>query len=280
MGGDSGDDSEGDSEQTTPTEKAAFGMPWAELPAATKDGSFTENYKQCVKIITDAERDKNGYLPRNYSFCYDTERYLARWVAYPMHSYYTSGKNNSETFYNDPEFTEAQQITKTYEDGTVNNRGHQIAKAQRKVTAMARQQTNYNTNMTPQNGTLNGGKWADLEEKEREREKWMCDDTLYMVSGCHFDNYNTKIPNNDGKSCPVPTHYFKVMLRTKSGNSGKKVANCSADELICAGYWVTNTSNAVPVLKSVAEIEKLTGFTFFVNVPNAPKNSYTASDWQ
>ena len=163
-------------------------MPWAELPAATKDGSFTENYKQCVKIITDAECDKNGYLPRNYSFCYDTERYLARWVAYPMHSYYTSGKNNSETFYNDPKFTEEQQITKTYEDGTVNNRGHQIAKAQRKVTAMARQQTNYNTNMTPQNGTLNGGKWAKLEAKERD--EWMCDDTLYMVSGCHFDNYN------------------------------------------------------------------------------------------
>ena len=108
----------------------------------------------------------------------------------------------------------------------------------------------------------------------------MCSDTLYMVSGCHFDNYYTKIPNNDGKSCPVPTHYFKVMLRTKSGNSGKKVVNCSADELICAGYWVTNTSNAVPVLKSVAEIEKLTGFTFFVNVPNAPKNKYSASDWQ
>ncbi len=255
-------------------------MPWAELPAATKDGSFTENYKQCVKIITDAECDKNGYLPRNYSFCYDTERYLARWVAYPMHSYYTSdpsGSNNSETFYNDPEFTEAQQITKTYEDGTVNNRGHQIAKAQRKVTAMARQQTNYNTNMTPQNGTLNGGKWAKLEAKERD--EWMCDDTLYMVSGCHFDNYNKVVKNNDGKSCPVPTHYFKVMLRTKSGSTGKSVANCSKSELICAGYWVANSADATPELKTVQEIEALTGFTFFVNVPNAPKTTIGSFSW-
>ena len=253
-------------------------MPWAELPAATKNGSFTENYKQCVKIITDAELDKNGYLPRNYSFCYDTERYLARWVAYPMHSYYTSGKNNSEAFYNDPEFTEAQQITQTYEEGKVNNRGHQIAKAQRNVTVMARQQTNYNTNMTPQNGTLNGGKWAELEKKERE--SWNCIDTLYVVSGCHFDNYNKVVKNKDGKSCPVPTHYFKVMLRTKNGNTGKRVADCSASELICAGYWVENSASGTPVLKSVAEIERLTGFTFFVNVPNAPKSSYTSSDWQ
>jgi hypothetical protein len=70
------------------------------------------------------------------------------------------------------------------------------------------------------------------------------------------------------------------MLRTKGGNTGKKVQDCSANELICAGYWVANNATATPVIKSVAEIESLTGLTFFANVPNAPKSSYTASDWQ
>lgn len=249
------------------------------MPAATKEGSWTEEEEaKCVKIITDAAKGSNGYYPRNYSFCYDAAHYVARWVAYPMHSYYTSGSYNDAEFYQDPSFTTDEQIGNTYKNGTVNNRGHQIAKAQRKVTDLARKQTNYYTNMTPQNGTLNGGKWAQLEAKERE--EWMCSDTLYMVSGCHFDNYNFKIPNRDGKTCPVPTHYFKVMLRTKSGKLGKRVQECSADELICAGYWVTNSSKAVPQIKSVAEIEQLTGFTFFVNVPNAPKSTYTASDWE
>ena len=256
---------------------AAFGQSWAELPAASEGSGYTENYSKCVRLITDAQLQSDGCYPRNYSICYDTKNYVARWVAYPMHSYYRSGSNESEKFVTDPNFSTSEQIGRTYANSAY-NRGHQLAKAQRTVTNTARKQTNYNTNMTPQNATLNGGKWAALEAKERGA--WMCSDTLYMVSGCHFDNYNTKIPNNDGKSCPVPTHYFKVMLRTKSGNSGNKVANCSADELICAGYWVTNTSNAVPVLKSVAEIEKLTGFTFFVNVPNAPKSTYSASDWQ
>ena len=105
-----------------------------------------------------------------------------------MHKYYTSGSYDDKDFYQDPAFTTAEQIGDTYKNGTVNNRGHQIAKAQRKVTELARKQTNYNTNMTPQNGTLNGGKWAQLEAKERDLNKWMCDDTLYMVSGCHFDN--------------------------------------------------------------------------------------------
>ena len=32
-------------------------------------------------------------------------------------------------------------------------------------------------------------------------------------------------------------------------------------------------------MRSVKEIEELTGFTFFANVPNAPKDTYNPSDW-
>jgi endonuclease G len=211
-----------------------------------------------------------GKIHRNYSMCYDEQNYVARWIAYPMHSYYTSGSYDSETFYQDPSFLNSEQVTNTYNNYS---RGHQIAKAQRTVTAEARKQSNYYTNMTPQIQSLNGGKWNTLENKERGA--WMCSDTLYVVSGCHFDNYNTKCTNDDGKTCPVPTHYFKVMLRTKAGNTRKSVQECSASELICAGYWVKHGENSAvtPEFKSVSEIEQLTGFTFFVNVPNAPKST-------
>ena len=30
---------------------------------------------------------------------------------------------------------------------------------------------------------------------------------------------------------------------------------------------------------SVSDLEKITGFTYFPNVPNAPKGSFSASDW-
>ena len=257
---------------------AVFGKPWAELPAPSQNASWVEDASRCVKIITDTTVD--GVNPRNYSFCYDPTNYVARWVAYPMHNYYTEGSNNSETFYQDPSFSASEQITSTYVSSYGYDRGHQIAKAQRKVSYMARQQTNYYTNMTPQNSSLNGGKWANSLEA-KERGSWMCSDTLYVVSGCHYDNYNTIVPNNDGKSCPAPTHYFKVLLRTKAGNTGKPVAECSASELICAGYWVPNVPNseATITLMSVSEIARLTGFPFFVNVPNAPKDVVSASDW-
>ena len=247
------------------------------MPAASEGSGYTESYSKCVRLITDAPKQSNGYYPRNYSICYDTENYVARWVAYPMHSYYTDGSYDSTTFVVDPNFSTSVQIGNTYANSAY-NRGHQIAKAQRKVTAVAREQSNYYTNMTPQNATLNSGKWATLEAKERGA--WMCSDTLYMVSGCHFDNYNTKVANNDGKSCPVPTHYFKVMLRTKSGDSGKKVSECSADELQCAAYLVDNSATATPQLMSVEALEQRVGFTFFVNVPNAPKSTFSSSDWE
>ena len=248
------------------------------MPAASGVSSYTEEWSKCVRLITDGGKQSNGHYRRNYSICYDAAHYVARWVAYPMHSYYTSGDHDDKEFINDPNFSASQQIGSTYENGEINNRGHQIAKAQRKVTKVARTQTNYNTNMTPQNGDLNSGEWLKLEEKERG--KWMCSDTLYMVSGCHFDNYNTTVRNNDGKTCPVPTHYYKVMLRTKNGNTGKSVASCSANDLICAAYLVANNATATPQIMSVAELEKRVGFTFFVNVPNAPKTTYTRTDWE
>lgn len=33
------------------------------------------------------------------------------------------------------------------------------------------------------------------------------------------------------------------------------------------------------VFKTVAEIERLTGHTFFPNVPNVPKDTYNPGDW-
>lgn len=32
-------------------------------------------------------------------------------------------------------------------------------------------------------------------------------------------------------------------------------------------------------MMSIADLERLTGHKFFVNVPNAPKESFTASEW-
>ena len=116
----------------------------------------------------------------------------------------------------------------------------------------------------------------------------MCADTLYVVTGAWFDPnrtphyaYDTK---GQGKACPVPTHYWKVLLRSKSGNTGKPLRELPASELQSIGFWMDhddkNSWNVASSACSVREIERHTGFTFFVNVPDAPKSTWDGTLWK
>ncbi|MBR4686952.1 MAG: DNA/RNA non-specific endonuclease, partial [Bacteroidales bacterium] len=81
------------------------------------------------------------------------------------------------------------------------------------------------------------------------------------------------------------TMFYYVLLRTKKGNTGKALKNCSADEMMCVAFVRSHTNSlkgqkvTARELMSVADLEKITGVTYFPNVPNAPKNTFKASDW-
>ena len=251
---------------------------WAEMPAMVSG----DNFEYC----SHDKLPSNNKL-RNYSFCFDKEKHCALWVAYPLHNCYVDGDGNRTNAWGyDP-----CCISNEYEPYLKNayypqggssyshSRGHQLPSADRTASDDDNATTFYYTNMTPQLQSLNGNTWATLENALRD--KWMCSDTLYVVTGAHFEaNHGYAYDNKGlGKACAVPTHYYKVILRTKSGNSGKWVVNCSANELKCVGFWFDHAANAPRQTMSVAEIEKKTGHTFFTNVPNAPKSVYNASDW-
>lgn len=84
-------------------------------------------------------------------------------------------------------------------------------------------QTFYASNMTPQRGQFNQNMWAALEAKVRS---YVCPDTLYVVTGCYFANLDESTKDKAGNVCPVPTNYFKVLLRTRDGATGKRIADC------------------------------------------------------
>lgn len=124
-------------------------------------------------------------------------------------------------------------------------------------------------------------------------------DTLYLVAGCHYEhddwkdydasNYSyTPSESAVSKYCIMPTHQFKMALRTKKGNTGKKIAECSADELQAIGFWIEAfpagvSSSATAQLNKIAVpvsfIEQKTGIEFFPDVPAEVKASYNAADW-
>ena len=251
---------------------------WAEIPVMAENANWEYGFHDKLP--------SNNRL-RNYSFCFDKEKYCALWVAYPLHEcYINGGGKRTDAWSYDPccidDNYEPNLRNAYYPQGGSSyshSRGHQLPSADRLASDADNATTFYYTNMTPQLQSLNGGTWETLENDIRNN--WICSDTLYVVTGAHFaPGYGYAYDNKGaGKACAVPTHYYKVILRTKKGNSGKWVGNCSADELQCVGFWFDHADKAPRQTMSVAEIEKKTGHTFFPNVKNAPKSTYNPSEW-
>ena len=163
-------------------------------------------------------------------------------------------------------------------------RGHMLPSSQRYNTWENNAQTCYATNIMVQQYDFNGGSWADVEALERNKN---CSDTLYVVVGTLFED--SKTITRFGRTIGVPTHCYKLLLRTKSGSSRKAIGDItSADELICIGFLFKNDEssaevNISTVATSVAEIEKRAGFKFFRNlnpaIADKVKSQKNPSDW-
>lgn len=235
-----------------------------EVPLKTFNNNY--EYKTHNVII-------NNRGMRNFTLCFDKTVYAARWVAYPLHTCYIGSTGRTEAWAYDPSISTSYQAPpRTYGGGWT--RGHQIPSADRTKTLEANKQTFYMSNMTPQDYDYNSGIWLDLEN--RVRNTYRCNDTLYVVTGAHWGNKNTTA----GKY-PVPTHYYKVLLRTRNGNTKKSVYGVPREDLKCIGFWISHSATGrlnSSYCTTVAEIERLTGFTFFPEV-DVDKTQYNLSDW-
>ena len=265
---------------------------WAELPHYKDNSAYI--YKTYYTTLSSGSE-----TVRNFSVCYDSQRRVAHWVAYPVHTCYTTpslsrvnkwayddavteptsdaaGYRIVEYRVTQPEIpqTMQQNIIQTY--GSGHQRGHMLPSASRYSNWNTNAQTFYATNMMPQNGDFNGGEWANLEGIVRKNGGSVSRDTLYVVTGTYFgDSYTItdKPANNEktGKTIAVPSHAYKVLLKAKNRiPEGKTIADLNASELKAIGFWFPNPSPraAAPTtvkeaVCSVAEIEARTGFSYF-----------------
>ena len=293
--------------QLAATENTEYDHPWAEQPEYCAGATLL--HKTYYTTFSD------GRHVRNFSICYDTDKMCSRWVAYPAHSIYTSGRNyevggttagrtnawafdDAVTQYKaSSNWSTAYEITSkyvasldtydTYTEPIIPQkkqadivgskgfgygyaRGHMLPSADRYNTWNTNAQTCYATNIMVQDYDFNSASWGTLENKVRNK---VCADTLYVVVGTLFEN-STKI-NRNNREISVPSHCFKLLLRTKRGNTRQHISDIkSADELMCIGFlFENNTTGANTELKnaaiSVADIEERSGFTFFRNLDPA-----------
>lgn len=248
----------------------AFSREWAELPTCD-DNSYVY-----VSHYADMGIKSNV---RNYTMCFDPKHRASLWVAYPLHSSYTSGNaTRSDNFGYDPSVSTSYQadLSRSYRGSY--DRGHQIPAADRKCEQTMMDQTFYATNMTPQQSNFNQHLWGYLEGRVRGM---VCADTLYVVTGAWFDgkrdsSIDASTTDASGNTCPIPTDYFKVLLRTVKGNTKKRVQDITdASELKAICFWLQhcNSGSDISVTKeyciSVSEAERITGFEFFPMIDEA-----------
>lgn len=280
------------------------GYGWYELPVmnCTREGStyLAETTSKYGKVYYAhhfcAGGEKyahNGRTARNYTVCYSAEHHCPVWVAAIRHNgLFPSRVDRTDSYGKDPSIpSDIQYNSKSTGGGC--NKGHMLGSKERTSSTATNKQVFYYTNIAPQkSGTFNtgGGGWNTLEDWVDGK---VCPDTLYMVIGAYFDSYIDPRGISDSPSTisfggrndvSCPTMFYYALLRTKNGNTGKSLSQCNSDEIMCAAFVRSHetpmkTAVSSAEMISISELERITGFTYFPNVPQAPKGTFKASDW-
>lgn len=218
----------------------------------------------------------NNGIHRNYTFLYDYEKRCPIWLAYHLNEgFCSSSGDRTESWSYDPAIPEISQpnLSSSYSlGGDPYNRGHMLASNPRTGITNANTQTFYYTNMTPQLGkTFNtgGGVWNNLENAEDSFiPSKGSRDTLYVVTGCLFDdNVTTTICRKDGLECAVPDDFYKCFMLCSFDSNGRMTAAKGIGYLM--PHETPLNTEYSKFAMSIDKIEALAGFDFFCNVPKS-----------
>ena len=262
----------------TPPDNNTRHKGWAELPNEVSNGDYLYVDHECAM--------EKGARARNFTACYSKSKLCPVWVAAPLHDAYAKKNVERKNSYKDDPDLPYEQVGKW--DGYT--RGHMLGSAERLGSREANSQVMYFSNIGPQLGQNDyfnggGGQWNTAEDWVDEQWRGLAD-TCYQVVGCYWANTNKKVSGTT-----IPTHYFTVLLKAKKSAGKKWVVNCTRDELQCIALFIEHKSyskNAVTkpaqfdskgIFMRVSDLEAKTGHKFFMNVPNAPKDTYDTRDW-
>lgn len=166
--------------------------------------------------------------------------------------------------------------------GGIYSRGHMIPNGSRNGIKDMQLQTFHVTNSVPQRQDhFNGAIWNSLEQAVQAEAK---SETVYIVTGVAFSKVGESktiqyvSPNkNSSQDCPIPNYFYKAVLKVNT--SGETVTSACA-----VGFWFEHKdysdNNYENYTVSVDELERWTGFDFFVNLPdNVEKVAESNDSW-
>ena len=261
----------------------------------TADGAGTTPENAAIHLAmgnpssatTDAVVQPNNYLISKPEYAESYSRDLGRpnWVSWHLTSAWTTGVGpRTDTFRPDPLLPLGWYKVQAFDFSSSGfDRGHMDPSADRSSSEPVNEATFTMTNMVAQAPGNNQGPWENLESFLRTL---LPADELFIVSGPNGvggTGSNGGVTNTLANGhVTVPASTWKCALLLPSG-SGDPVARVTAStQTLCV--IMPNLDSIRPddwhtYVKSVDQVEALTGYNLFSNVPAAIQNSIEAGTY-
>lgn len=203
------------------------------------------------------------YTKGVFAMEYDISKKHSKWVAWPLYAGHFGNSGRTNAWQQDSRIpANARATDGDFPDGY--DKGHMCSSGERTQSREMNEQTFFYSNMSPQKSDLNQGIWNQLELFERTWAQ-KAGDTLYICCGGAITNNQPIIRYSNDLA--IPKYYFKVILRKRGANTWNAI-----------GFWFENKdysdrdkayflSQLNTLMKSVDEIEALTGLDFFYALP-------------
>lgn len=211
--------------------------------------------------------NENNYLMHKpqYSLSYNRSKATANWVAWRIDSSWIGSANRQDDFRPDPALPNGwYQVADNDYSGSGFDRGHMCPSGDRTRSVPDNSATFLMTNMVPQLGANNQGPWNDFENYLRSL---LATNEVYIISGPQGQSSIT--PTISNGRITVPKWTWKVVLILPNGTDDLRRVNRStrAFGIIVSNESVTGGNAWRNYRVTVDQVETLTGYDFFSNVP-------------
>lgn len=227
-------------------------------------------YGDLLKVVDTFNRPDTRLKYKAMDISFNADDHIPNWVAWELLGSETDGEiPRARSFSHDDNVAGC-----AWREDYVNSgydRGHMAPAGDMKWDREAMRESFLLTNVAPQCHALNGGSWKTVEELCR---KWAVSDSAIIIV-CGPVPGETPIERIGESRVSVPRRFFKVVLSpyVRPARAIGFVMRNSDDRQCASKCYV-----------SVDEVERLTGYDFFSELPDTLENAVEAKvnpyDWE
>ncbi len=243
------------------------------VPAGAGEGGGNEHLVMGNPSGATADRGKpNNYLvkKRQYALSYNSSKGTPNWVSWHLSKKWRGDVHRKGPFAPDTSLPGGFLAVRPNDyQGSGFDRGHLCPAGDRSASREDMDATFLMTNMVPQAPDLNRKAWENLEKHCRRLTK----KELYIVAGpagrggFGSEGYRTYLRGNKGNIL-VPGKMWKVVLVLPEGITGPRKVTAEARTIAVIMPNIQGLGTDWKAYRvSVKDVEELTGYTFFGNLP-------------